>query len=55
MIIKGYEDYRFDNRTQSERCQVVEIAGPIEQEFRRNIYLVFPIELFNQARRRGET
>src|SRR5207247_5856802 len=55
MIIKGYEDYRFDNRTQSERCQVVEIAGPIEQEFRRNICLVFPIELFNQARRRGET
>src|SRR5712691_6385017 len=55
MIIKGYEDHRFGNRTQSERCQVVEIAGPIEQEFRRNICLVFPIELFDQPRRRGET
>ena len=30
MIIKGYEDHRFGNRTQSERCQVVKVAGAVE-------------------------
>src|SRR5207247_1330697 len=55
MIIEGDEDDRFGNRPQPQCGQMVKIAGPIEQEFRRNICLVFPIELFNQAWRRGET
>ena len=37
MIIEGDEDDRFGNRTQSERCQMVKIAGAIEQERRREI------------------
>ena len=55
MIIEGDEDDRFGNRTQPERCQMVKIAGAIEQERRRKIRLVLPIELFDQPRRRGET
>src|SRR5206468_9782771 len=52
MIIKGYEDYRFDNRTQSERCHVVKVAGAVEQERRCEIPFLLPIELFDQPRRR---
>jgi hypothetical protein len=55
MIIEGDQDNRFGNMPQPQCSQMVKIAGPIEQEFRRNICLVFPIELFNQARRRAET
>ena len=54
MIIKGYEDDGFGNRTQSERCQVVKVAGAVEQERRGEICLVLPIERFDQTRRRGE-
>src|SRR5438067_12657453 len=32
MIIKGNEDHRFGNRTQSERCQVMPVAGAVEQK-----------------------
>ena len=55
MIIKGYDDDRFGNRTQSERCQVVKVTGAVEQERRREIPPPLPIELFDQSRRRGET
>ena len=48
MIIEGDQDDRFGNMPQPQCSQMVKIAGPIEQEFRRNICLVFPIELFNQ-------
>jgi hypothetical protein len=47
MIIKGDEDYWFGNRTQSERCQMVKVAGAVEQERRCEIPPPLPIEFFD--------
>ncbi len=55
MVIKGYEDHRFGNRTRSERGQVVKVAGAVEQERRCEIPLPLPIELFDQPWWRRET
>src|SRR4029077_214977 len=55
MIIKGDEDHRFRNRTQSKRAQVVNVSGAVEQERRFEIPPSLPIELLDQSRRRAET
>ena len=55
MIIERYEDHRFGNRTQSDRCQVVKVPGAVEQERHCEIPSPLAKELFDQSRRRRET
>ena len=42
MIIERDEDDRFGNRTQSKRCQMMKVAGAVEQERRCEILLSAP-------------
>jgi hypothetical protein len=55
MVIEGDEDDGFGNRTQPKSGQIMKVARAIKEEWRREIRLVFSIELFDQAWRRGET
>jgi len=55
MIIERNEDDRSGNRTQSERRQVVKVAGPVEQERSCEIPVSLAKELFDQPRGRGKT
>jgi hypothetical protein len=55
MVIEGDEDDGFGKRTQPKGGQIMKVARAIKQEWRRQIRLVFSIELFDQTGRRGET
>src|SRR4051812_43119965 len=55
MIIEGDENDRFGNRTQSERSQVMKVAGAVEQERSCEIPLPLYKELFDESRGRGKT
>jgi hypothetical protein len=55
VVIESDEDDGSGNRTQPKRGQIMKIAGTVEQEWRRQILLPLPIELFDQAWRRRKT
>jgi len=55
MIVEGDEDDWSGNAARSQRGQVVEVAGSVQQEWRRKICFVRTIELGDQTSRRGET
>ena len=54
MIIKCNKNDRSGNVTQSQRRQIMEVTGSVEQKRRREICLVLAIKLGNQTWRRGE-
>ena len=55
MVIEGDEDDGLGKRTQPKGGQIMKVARAIKQEWRRQIRLMFSIELFDQTGRRGET
>ena len=55
MVVEGDKDDRFGNQTQPKRSQIMKIARAVEQKRRGKTRFVFPIKLFDQAWRRGET
>jgi hypothetical protein len=55
MIVERDEDDRSGNAARSQRRQMVEVTGSVEQEWRGEICFVRTIELGDQTSRRGET
>ena len=54
MIIERNENDRSGNATQSQRRQIVEVTGSVEQKRRCQNRLVLAVKLGNQPWRRGE-
>ena len=54
MIVERDEDDWFGDAAKSQRRQIMEIAGSVEQERRCEIPFLFSIKLNDQARRRGK-
>jgi len=54
MIVERNQHDRFSHAAQSKRGQIMEVSRPVKQEGHREIRLVLPIKLGNQAWWRGE-